>query len=233
MDPNIEQFHSDLCTVGDYKLVLYTSYLAFGKPIFQRENLQFGSNVLLIKEHHFLQWFHFFENTLLRNKTRKPCHNTLIYTEEEDDIEALNSLKNCVVFSVSLENEHLKFEITSSFDRQFTFSLTEVEIYLFHTAFTTLFFKVYCYKAPVYYSLSECVKGMNLDLLKRNSFNEFLHQVPSFYSFISDNEMYLVSELLLRHRQIILKWKEHIVSLFQSDEEEVNETAAKKSKQSE
>lgn len=108
--------HSDLFTVGRFKLVLFASHLAFGIPVISRGVLTFFGDVLLIEAHQFNKWFDFFSEikNFFEDK-QKTCPARLIFTSEDDDEEALKLQKNCIFYSVTENSGHVIIEITSSF----------------------------------------------------------------------------------------------------------------------
>ena len=230
MSFDLTEEYLDIATVGVYKLICYSSFLAFGKPTINQLQLQLNKNAyFLIKEHHFGEYFEFFESIVQSlvpsTETTKDEQTKLIAAKDVETkqtkliaakgvetklISATESLEtNCVTYIIKETGPNGQIEINSKYNVNLTFVLDFEEAYAFMIGFRNMCFKIYCYPIDIQELVFFILKTDKSDLFSNESRNnlEIFNYLNSYYSGFSVHQIYFISNIIQRHQKLLLAIK--------------------------
>jgi hypothetical protein len=223
-EPYFCENYIDIFCVSHYKLAVYPLYLVFGRPIFDinSQKVKFPSQTSLkIQENCLSEWLYalhtitvnFFEDQNLIGQK-------VIYSDtpiEEENKEDLENRKQCFFYEIkhSEDASDLKIRISSTYSAApVHFLLDSSEILEFVQAFSAIFFKLYCYSPTQNLCIENFVKTENSGfILECTLYEVFLHLRAQALLPLSVSECMRTAELIIRHKEIIIKWKKLAVLL--------------------
>jgi hypothetical protein len=206
----------DIYSVNEYKLVVYTFGLVFGKPSLNQFKLTFEANQYLkITEYTLNEWFTFLQKVSkylgLSEDERKDSVNSIrnpyiivTYSEQEEETADVSTLSRYCVCSLRNENEEFELTFISKIDEIFEFTLKQHEFFSFLQGFCDLFFKMYCYPSEIYILIKQIVKN-DSSLINKCNFNDIYNKLPNYAN--SSEKIYAI-ELIERHKDILISWNE-------------------------
>jgi hypothetical protein len=202
----------DIFTISDYQLAVFPLFLIFGPPTFDTrlQKVKFNCETSFkLPEDSISYWFTSLQKLIdlfFDNHTRYP--QELIYSEtpvQEEERNNLENKKDCFYFQVS----NTILTITSTYTAKpvhFTFDAST--FVKFCEGFSTIFFKLYCYTPAQNLCIEQLVKSENTGFLIESSFHEiFLSLRAQALMPLTINECVRISELIIRHKDILIKWK--------------------------
>jgi hypothetical protein len=225
----------DIFTISEVKLAVFPNFIVIGEPIFdlKYQKVKFiCENSLKITEISVINWFKFLkklysffnpntESEIVIEKNK----NFLIYCEESiEENENLDTKTNCIFYKVDLIAEKTKcVTITSTYfvkPVQFTFKyLNFMELY---KAFSAAFFKLYGYSTIENLCIENFIKSSSTTtgLIKKGTFKDILAKVKSDTIIdLTINQCFKITELIIRHRTILVLWKECTFFNLEDDSE--------------
>ena len=210
----------DIFSVCNNKLAIYPQYIVFGKPIFDisSQKVKFNCQTSLkIPEDSLNNWLSSLYKVLfdiIEDKAVLGQHN--IYSEEpikEENKEQLEKQRNCFFYEIkNAENTpDLKVVIISStyLTNPVHFTFDSLQFLQFCQAFSTGFFKMYCYTPTQNLCIQNFIETENSGyIIECSLYEAFLHLRAQTLLPLSLNECIRTSELIIRHKEILIKWKQ-------------------------
>ncbi len=217
----------DIYTISQHKLAVYPSYLVLGHPIFDSscEKVKFNrQSSLKITENYFSSWLHFFYKVLFifiedQHQDQHKEGQQLIYSEEpveEQNKDNLQNQKNCYFYEITkTQDTYNKVKISSTFSiKPVHFEFNSWDFFQLCQAFTSIFFKVYCYTPTQNLCIDNFIKSENSGFVLQSSFSEVLLHLKNQTVYpLSLNECIRTAELIIRHKDILIQWKKLAVIL--------------------
>lgn len=218
-EPYYCENYIDIFSVSNFKLAIYPQYIVFGQPIFDigSQKVKFHCHTSLkIQEHCIDNWLNFLRKVsfdFIEDKTT--TGQQVIYTErpiEEENINNLQKQKNCHFYEIknSENTPNLKAVTFSStyLTTPVHFTLDSLEFLQLCQAFSTGFFKIYCYTPTQNLCINNFVETENSAYIMECSLYEvFLHLRAQTLLPLSVSECIRTAELIIRHKDILIKWK--------------------------
>lgn len=208
----------DIFSVSNFKLAIYPQYIVFGQPIFDisTQKVKFNTQTSLkIPEESLTHWFEFLHTVFvdfMEETNTKGQH--LIYTDEPIEEENKNNLqkqKNCYFYEIKSNESNIKVITFCStyLTLPLYFTLEALEFLQFCQAFSTGFFKMYCYTPTQNLCIQNFIETENSGyIIKCTLYEVFLHLRAQTLLPLSVSECMRTAELIIRHKDIIIKWKQ-------------------------
>jgi hypothetical protein len=214
----------DIFSVSQYKLAVYPLFLVFGQPLFDSNSQEVKFNQhksLKIQENYLSSWLHFLSCVILNYVEDQHVEGQqLIYSEtpvNEENKNNLQNQKNCYFYETE-KNEDTSFykvKIFSTFTKEpLQFTLDSWEFFELCQAFSSIFFKLYCYTPTQNLCIEHFINNENSGHVKECSLYEaYLHLRAQTLFPLSVNECIRTAELIIRHKNILIEWKKLAVLL--------------------
>ena len=217
-EPYYCENYIDIFSVSNFKLAIYPQYIVFGQPIFDisSQKVKFNCQTSLkIPEDCLTHWFEFLHTVFvdfMEDKDTKGQY--LIYTEkpiEEQNKNNLQKQKNCYSYERKSNENDIKvitFCTTYSTLPNY-FTLDALEFLQFCQAFSTGFFKMYCYTPTQNLCIQNFIETENSGyIIECTLYEVFLHLRAQTLLPLSISECMRTAELIIRHKDILIKWKQ-------------------------
>ena len=209
MLPELTSEYLDIATIGGFKLCCYPNHLVFGPLVIYRHKLQFNENsYFIIKEHHFREYFEFFEK-ILQNYENVPKN------VETKLVSATNSIdKNCVTFLITeIEDSTPQITLQSKYEIKLKFVLDFEEIYSFSIGFRNICFKIFCYPIVSQEFILHILKDEKVDYFTKKRDNIKLSiLISKNYPEFSIEQLYLIGTIIERHFELLSAIKTSITN---------------------
>ena len=211
MLPEIKAEYLDIATIGDFKLCCYPSYLVFGPLVFYNHKLQFHENsYFIIKEHHFKEYFEFFEQ-ILHNFENVPKNVETKLVSKTDSID-----KNCVTFLINeIEDSTPQITLQSKYEIKLKFVLEFEDIYSFSIGFRNICFKIFCYPVAAQEFVLHKLKDEKVDYFtkKQNHLELSISISQTYFDHLTYEQLYTIGTIIERHFKLLHKIKTSITNL--------------------
>jgi len=212
----ISDVYIDICAVGDKKLAVYPNFIIFGKPIFDShlQRVKFISDhTIKIKERVFKYFFLFLQKAfeLFDNSALTPV---LIYNEKHFSENCdLKDVKNCLFYHGKGEKDQRSVIITSTFGtKNVSFELDFCSFNELCESFSCLFFKSYCYTPLQNTIIEHFVHLTSAQEIQNICLKQLILQIKQINLLdLSPNETLFVASLIVRHRKLIILWRQFAV----------------------
>jgi hypothetical protein len=192
----------------------------FGQPIFDisSQKVKFHCQTSLkLPEDCLNNWFEFLHKVLfdfIEEKSSTGQH--VIYTErpiEEENKNDLQKQKNCYFYEIKSTEDTPNLNVVTFSSTYLTtpvhFTLDSLEFLQFCQAFSTGFFKMYCYTPTQNLCIKNFIETENSGYIIECSLYEvFLHLRAQTLLPLSLSECIRTAELIIRHKDILIKWKQ-------------------------
>lgn len=226
----------DIVTINELKLVVFPNFIVIGEAFFDQkyQKVKFLCETSLkISERSILNWFKFLKtvyNYFYPSDENKVViednKNFLIYSEETVEANAnLEEKNNCFYYKTNLiDNQAKCVTVTSTnYGTPIHFSFKNVAFMELYRAFSSVFFKIYGYTSVQNLSIETFIKSSSTTsgLIKRGSFKDILSMVKTETIIeLTNSECFKITELIVRHRNILLFWKESTFFFLEEDEDD-------------
>ncbi len=217
-EPYYCENYIDIFSVNTFKLAVYPQYIVFGSPIFDinLQKAKFNTQTSLkIPEICLDNWLdflnkvstNFFEDQSIQGQQ-------VIYSDlpiEEKHKNQLQNQKNCFFYELlNIEDSaNTKVTISSTYlTIPLHFTLDSYEFLQFCQAFSTIFFKMYCYTPTQNLCINNFVQTENSGyIIECTLYEVFLHLKAQTLLPLSISECIRIAELIMRHKHTLIKWK--------------------------
>jgi hypothetical protein len=208
----------DITSVGDYKLAVYPNFLVLGKAVFDTklQRIKFSTETSFkIQEFAFENWFEFLKNGLNLFKNKDEV-NVLIHCEaavqpNTNLEETTNTFYYCGKGPLPLEKRTII--ITSTYGlTPFSFEFNFHQFQALCEAFSSLFFKIYCYTPVQNIIIDHFVQSTPLPGIQNRSLKELFQSITHLnYLDLTPSECLVIADLIVRHRNLLMKWRHFAV----------------------
>ena len=217
-EPYYCENYIDIFSVSTFKLAIYPQYIVFGHPVFDinSQKVKFNCQTSLkIPEDSLTHWFRFLHKVFvefMEGTDHKGQH--IIYTEtaiEKENENNLQKQKNCHFYEIkSNENDIKKITLCTTYSNvPLFFTLDALEFLQLCQAFSTGFFKMYCYTPTQNLCIQNFIETENSGYIMQCTLYEaFLHLRAQTLLPLSVSECIRTAELIIRHKDILIKWKQ-------------------------